>query len=98
MTLCFSLAKCLDIVDCLGVQVVPYITLLVVPVLGGMTDQNLAVQMMASQTFATLIKLMPLEVRLSCICIYPNSSATPVNDCERAIKVYQRSRQIHHSR
>ena len=46
----------------LGVCIVPYIVLLVVPVLGRMSDQDQAVRLMATQCFATLIRLMPLEV------------------------------------
>ena len=48
--------------EALGVEIVPYIVLLVVPVLGCMSDQNYAVRLAATQCFATLIKLMPLEV------------------------------------
>ncbi|XP_067936864.1 TATA-binding protein-associated factor 172-like [Watersipora subatra] len=49
------------IVEVLSVQCLPYLVLMVVPVLGRMTDQNLSIQMLASQCFASLIKLMPLE-------------------------------------
>ena len=51
------------VVNALSVDVVPYIVLLIVPVLGRMSDQNASVRLMASQCFATLIKLLPLEVR-----------------------------------
>ena len=51
------------VVNALSVDVVPYIVLLIVPVLGRMSDQNAPVRLMASQCFATLIKLLPLEVR-----------------------------------
>lgn len=47
----------------LDVGIVPYIVLLVVPVLGRMSDQTDSVRFMATQCFATLIRLMPLEVR-----------------------------------
>ena len=50
------------IIEQLGMDLVPYIVLLVVPVLGRMSDQDQAVRLMATQCFATLIKLMPLEV------------------------------------
>ena len=43
-------------------DVIPYIVLLMVPVLGRMTDQNYDVRTMATHCFATLIRLMPLEV------------------------------------
>ena len=46
-------------------DVIPYIVLLMVPVLGRMTDQNYDVRTMATHCFATLIRLMPLEVLLS---------------------------------
>lgn len=46
----------------LDVGIVPYIVLLVVPVLGRMSDQTDSVRFMATQCFATLIRLMPLEV------------------------------------
>ncbi|CAL8122887.1 unnamed protein product [Orchesella dallaii] len=49
------------IVDRLGLNLLPYIVLLVVPVLGRMSDQNDSVRMLASLTFATLVRLMPLE-------------------------------------
>ncbi len=63
------------IVDRLGLNLLPYIVLLVVPVLGKskysfeilinligrMSDQNDSVRMLASLTFATLVRLMPLE-------------------------------------
>lgn len=41
---------------------VPYVVLLVVPVLGRMSDQCEDVRLMATYCFATLIRLMPLEV------------------------------------
>lgn len=51
-----------DLLEQLGVELVPYMVLLVVPVLGRMSDQNDAVRLMASNCFASLIRLMPLEV------------------------------------
>ena len=50
------------VVEVLGADIIPYIVLLVVPVLGCMSDQDEAVRLTATQCFATLIKLMPLEV------------------------------------
>lgn len=44
-------------------DIVPYIVLLVVPVLGRMSDPSDSVRFMATQCFATLIRLLPLEVR-----------------------------------
>nr|XP_026499034.1 TATA-binding protein-associated factor 172 [Vanessa tameamea] len=48
-------------VDALQLQLVPYIALLVVPLLGRMSDHNEAVRMMSTRCFATLIQLMPLD-------------------------------------
>lgn len=49
----------------LDVVIVPYIVLLVVPVLGRMSDPSDSVRFMATQCFATLIRLLPLEVCVS---------------------------------
>ncbi|KAI8501245.1 btaf1 RNA polymerase II, B-TFIID transcription factor-associated, 170kDa, partial [Branchiostoma belcheri] len=49
------------IVEKLGVVMIPYIVLLVVPVLGRMSDQTECVRLLATQCFATLVRLMPLE-------------------------------------
>lgn len=54
------------VMEQLDVGIVPYIVLLVVPVLGRMSDQTNSVRFMATQCFATLIRLMPLEVSSSC--------------------------------
>ena len=53
-----------DLIDQLGLDVVPYVVLLVVPVLGCMSDQNTAVRLMATHCFSALIRIIPLEVRL----------------------------------
>ncbi|XP_052740467.1 TATA-binding protein-associated factor 172 [Bicyclus anynana] len=53
-----SLAR---MVDALQLQLVPYIVLLVVPLLGRMSDHNESVRMMSTRCFATLIQLMPLD-------------------------------------
>ncbi|XP_061491537.1 TATA-binding protein-associated factor 172 [Rhineura floridana] len=50
-----------SVMEQLDVGIVPYIVLLVVPVLGRMSDQADSVRFMATQCFATLIRLMPLE-------------------------------------
>ncbi|CAH3196884.1 unnamed protein product [Porites evermanni] len=49
------------VIEKLGIGVVPYVVLLVVPVLGRMSDQCEDVRLMATYSFATLIRLMPLE-------------------------------------
>lgn len=60
----------------MGMDLLPYIVLLVVPILGRMSDQNEAVRLMATHCFATLIRLMPLEVRFS-VCFYHNEVFLP---------------------
>lgn len=60
-----SLITCPGVMEQLDVGIVPYIVLLVVPVLGRMSDQTNSVRFMATQCFATLIRLMPLEVSSS---------------------------------
>ncbi|XP_071538423.1 TATA-binding protein-associated factor 172 isoform X2 [Panulirus ornatus] len=49
------------VIDRLGFNVVPYIVLLIVPLLGRMSDQDSTVRLMATHCFATLIRLLPLE-------------------------------------
>lgn len=49
------------IVESLGVHVVPYAVLFMVPLLGRMSDQNQAVRLICSATFATLVQLLPLD-------------------------------------
>ncbi|XP_041362673.1 TATA-binding protein-associated factor 172-like isoform X2 [Gigantopelta aegis] len=50
-----------NVIDLLAMDLVPYIVLLVVPILGRMSDHNEAVRLMATHCFAQLIRLMPLE-------------------------------------
>jgi len=50
------------IIDRLGIDIVPYATLLVIPVLGRMTDQCQPVRLMAMTCFGLLIRLIPLDV------------------------------------
>lgn len=49
------------IVNQLQFNIVPYVVLLVVPLLGRMSDPDISVRLMSTQCFATLIQLMPLE-------------------------------------
>lgn len=51
-----------DVIEHMGLNIVPYVVLLVVPVLGRMSDQCEDVRLLATHCFATLIRLMPLEV------------------------------------
>jgi hypothetical protein len=52
----------LVVIDCLGVGIVPYVALLVLPVLGRMRDQNDNIRLMATSCFASLVRLMSLDV------------------------------------
>lgn len=69
MSLCYSCtvvsltAIPAGVMEQLDVDIVPYIVLLVVPVLGRMSDPSDSIRFMATQCFATLIRLLPLEVR-----------------------------------
>lgn len=54
--------KILGIIEELGLDIIPYIVFLIVPMLGRMCDQNEQVRLLATHCFASLIKLMPLEV------------------------------------
>lgn len=49
------------IVNKLQFKIVPYVVLLIVPLLGRMSDQNIAVRLISTNCFATLIQLMPLD-------------------------------------
>ena len=50
-----------EIMSALGVQVVPFLPLLVVPLLAAMSDSKAAVRRIAAHCFSALVKLMPLE-------------------------------------
>lgn len=49
------------LVERLGIKIVPYIVLIVVPILGRMSDQIDSVRVLATQCFAQLVRLMPLD-------------------------------------
>lgn len=49
------------IVNILQFRIVPYVVLLIVPLLGRMSDQDQAVRLISTNCFATLIQLMPLD-------------------------------------
>ncbi|KAH8417214.1 hypothetical protein KR222_006412, partial [Zaprionus bogoriensis] len=49
------------VVNRLQIRIVPYIVLLVVPLLGSMSDTDESVRLLATHSFATLIQLMPLD-------------------------------------
>ncbi|XP_055877074.1 TATA-binding protein-associated factor 172-like [Biomphalaria glabrata] len=50
-----------NILESLGIDSLPYIVLLVIPILGRMSDQMQSIRLMATHCFATLVRLMPLE-------------------------------------
>ncbi|ODA79641.1 hypothetical protein RJ55_05235 [Drechmeria coniospora] len=45
----------------MGDAILPYVIFLIVPVLGRMSDSNNEIRLMATTSFATLVKLVPLE-------------------------------------
>ncbi|KAH8347377.1 hypothetical protein KR059_009857, partial [Drosophila kikkawai] len=49
------------VVSRLQIKVVPYIVLLVVPLLGAMSDPDESVRLLATHCFANLVQLMPLD-------------------------------------
>ena len=53
------------LVDELGISIVPYIVLLLVPVLGCVSDQDPSVRLQAAQCFAALVKLAPLDSQVN---------------------------------
>lgn len=52
----------------MGGDILPYIVFLVVPILGRMTDFSVKIRKVVTYCFATLVKLMPLEVPLLVLC------------------------------
>ncbi|XP_055908525.1 TATA-binding protein-associated factor 172 [Eupeodes corollae] len=52
-------------VEKLQIKMVPYVVLLVVPLLGCMSDPDESVRLLSTHCFATLIQLMPLDSKLS---------------------------------
>jgi hypothetical protein len=52
----------LDIVQKLDVKALPYVIFLVVPILGRMSDPDDDIRSTATNTFASLVKMVPLEV------------------------------------
>ena len=53
-----------DIVQKLDIKALPYVIFLVVPVLGRMSDSDDEIRSTATNTFASLVKMVPLEVCL----------------------------------
>lgn len=51
-----------DIVQKLDLKVLPYVIFLIVPVLGRMSDNDNDCRYVATNTFASLVRMVPLEV------------------------------------
>ena len=49
------------LIQTMGDEILPYVIFLIVPVLGRMSDANDDVRLLATTSFATLVKLVPLE-------------------------------------
>ena len=45
----------------MGTEILPYVIFLIVPLLGRMSDPNEGIRSLATSTFASIIKLVPLE-------------------------------------
>ena len=54
----------IDLVTTLDIDILPYVIFLIVPVMGRMSDSDNDVRLLATETFAALVKLVPLEVNL----------------------------------
>lgn len=52
------------LIDELGIDVLPYIIFLIIPILGRMSDQDDSVRRTVTFCFATLVKLLPLEAAI----------------------------------
>ncbi|SGY46516.1 BQ5605_C001g00442 [Microbotryum silenes-dioicae] len=52
------------LVDLLDIKILPYVIFLIVPILGRMSDPDDDTRLVATNTFASLIKLVPLEAGL----------------------------------
>ena len=58
-----SLTVVVDVVQRLDIKALPYVIFMIVPVLGRMSDSDDAIRSTATNTFAALVKMVPLEVR-----------------------------------
>lgn len=60
---CFFLNKLVPgLLESVSLDLLCYVVLLIMPVLGCMSDQDREVRLMAAQCFASLVTYMPLEV------------------------------------
>lgn len=64
MTILLSNIIFADVVQELDIKALPYVIFLVVPVLGRMSDSDDAIRATATHTFASLVKMVPLEAGL----------------------------------
>jgi len=53
-----------EIVRILDVKALPYVLFMIVPILGRMSDPDDDVRLLATSTFASLVKMVPLEVSI----------------------------------
>ena len=51
-----------DIIKLLEIKALPYVLFLIVPILGRMSDPDEPVRLLSTSTFASLIRMVPLEV------------------------------------
>ncbi|EXJ92454.1 hypothetical protein A1O3_01005 [Capronia epimyces CBS 606.96] len=57
-----GITECLyHLITVMGDRILPYVIFLIVPVLGRMSDANHDIRLLATTSFATLVKLVPLE-------------------------------------
>jgi TATA-binding protein-associated factor len=54
-------ADFLDIIKTLELKALPYVLFLIVPILGRMSDSDESVRLLSTSTFASLVKMVPLE-------------------------------------
>ncbi|KAK9885123.1 hypothetical protein WA026_010638 [Henosepilachna vigintioctopunctata] len=71
------------IVESLQYDIIPYVVLLIVPLLGRMSDQNRCTRLMGTNSFATLVQLMPLDGAVPEPPSFSNSSLKVKRDKER---------------
>lgn len=69
-----NLIRLIDIVQKLDMKALPYVIFMVVPVLGRMSDPDDDIRATATNTFASLVKMVPLEVSvLALLMISPST-------------------------
>lgn len=57
-----------DIVQRLDIKALPYVLFMIVPILGRMSDSDEGIRSISTNTFASLVKMVPLEVRVPAQC------------------------------